>query len=85
MKLITEIWTLAQTAGFDTGRLSVRVGTLEGINDPILWTAATYTDDGLKADLMVSGRYISLELLGQQNAAWRLNSLDVDYEPGGLW
>jgi hypothetical protein len=85
LKVIQAVWPLAQSGGIVNGSLAVRVGVQEGINDPISWTAATYTDDGLKADLMTTGRYISLELSGQQNGAWRLNSTDVDYELGGMW
>jgi hypothetical protein len=85
LKVITAIWPLAQTAGIIGGTLAVRVGIQKGINDPITWTPATPTDDGIKADVMTTGRYISLELTGEQSSAWRLNSIDIDYELAGLW
>ena len=86
LKLIEHIWVLAETAaGIISGNLGVRVGTQLGINDPIKWTNAVGQPDGLKANLETEGRYISLEITGQQTADWRLNSLDIDFNLTGFW
>ena len=84
-KLILAVWVLSnaiQAPG--SGGVAVRIGTQELIADPIKWSAATPIVNG-KADFMESGRYISLEITANQLNAWRLNSLDADYNLQGAW
>lgn len=87
IKLVTSIWPNVEGGSETPGRaLRVRVGSQENTNAPIAWSnAVTILEDQKlkKADLLVSGRYISLEVSGAQDAAWRINSLDIDYELQG--
>lgn len=85
-KLITAVWPQAESlAGIDTGSLAIRIGTQNQISDPVAWTAKTPLTENLRATMMASGRFISLEVSGSQIANWRLNSLDIDYTLQGNW
>jgi len=89
LKLITAVWPNAEGNSTTAGRqLNVRVGSQDHTNSPISWAAAVGVIVGQerpKADFLVSGRYISLEISGEQDAHWRINSVDIDYELQGDW
>jgi len=88
IKLITAIWPHVEAERADpNGAYYLRAGYQFDLADSIAWsdkiaiTGAQFN----KADFLVSGRYISFELSGDQANVWRLNSLDIDYELQGMW
>jgi hypothetical protein len=84
-KLIQAVWTLVESAQVPgTGNTRVRIGSQELINDDIKWSASQSIADG-KANFMESGRYMSLEITATQLNAWRLSSMDIDYNLQGMW
>jgi len=83
-KLIQAVWPQIDQQGAP-GTLQVRVGVQNKIVDPITWTESSELTDGLRATMMASGRFISLEITGNQESDWRLNSVDIDYNLQGMW
>ncbi|GAF85952.1 unnamed protein product, partial [marine sediment metagenome] len=65
----------------------VRCGYQLELSDDITWVPRVqiFGADRNKADFLVSGRYISLELEGDQANPWRLNSIDLEYRLQGRW
>lgn len=83
-KLVQAVWPQADLQGAP-GTVQVRVGTQAKIVDPISWTQPSELVDDLRTTMMASGRFISLEITGQQESDWRLNSVDIDYTLQGMW
>jgi hypothetical protein len=84
LKELSAVWALISSGGLQGG-LQIRIGTQLQVNDPITWTPSTQIDDLGKVNMTAVGRYISLELTGSQVGDWHLNSIDLDYELGGMW
>lgn len=89
IKLVKSVWPNAEAASQTEGRvLLVRVGSQPDAGAPIAWSSSvpiTVGQERPKADFLVAGRYISISIAGNQDAAWRLNSIDIDYELQGHW
>ena len=90
IKLVSAIWNQFESLsqeGTGTGRYYVRIGYQQEIADTITWGQRVEMVRGQfgKTDFLVTGRFISLELSGDQNALWRLNSIDIDYTLQGKW
>jgi len=81
LKLVKAIWLNAEvstTTGF------IRVGVQKNENDPIDWGPQIRVEQNslgyFKADMLRTGRFISLEFTADQNSEWRFNSIDIDHE-----
>ncbi len=87
IKLVTAIWPNVEGGSQTPGRaLNIRVGGQVNTGAPIAWSniiPILVDQELVKADVLVTGRYISVEISGQQDASWRINSLDIDYELQG--
>jgi hypothetical protein len=89
VKLVTAIWNqfelLAGTP--DSEGYFVRVGWQMQTADPITWTQRVLMSAGQfsKTDFLVTGRFLSFEISGEQETLWRLNSIDIDYALQGNW
>ncbi len=89
LKLVNAVWPNAEGDSQTEGRvLNIRVGSQPNTGAPIAWSNTVPIAVGQerpKADFLVAGRYISIQVTGNQDAQWRINSLDIDYELQGNW
>ena len=89
LKLVSAIWPNATGNSQTVGRtLDIRVGSQDHAGAPIAWSTTVpiaVGEERPKADFLVSGRLISLSVAGNQDAAWRINSIDIDYDLQGNW
>ena len=88
LKLVTAVWNQIQADRTDPdGRYFIRVGWQAETADSVTWLPRQPINAHQfnKADFLVSGRFISIEITGDQTKSWRLNSMDIDYRLQGLW
>jgi hypothetical protein len=85
VKFISRIWPkITGTAG---GVVNVYVGSQMQIDEDVVWSGPFPYTIGTTKDIpcRVSGRLISLKFTDTSSTAWQMQSLQLEYEPMGLY
>lgn len=85
VKFVRSIWPRFEATAGDT--FDIRVGTSMSVDEAVNWQEAqTYTYGTSRyVSVNKAGRFLSIRIRSSANTQWRLNSLDVDVQPQGLY
>ena len=84
-KLVSRLWP--KVTGTEGRPISLRVGGQETPGGPVSWNASQIYLVGQDApiDVMVTGRYLAIELDADPGDPFRVSSFDVTYVETGRW
>jgi len=84
-KMVARVWP--KVIGRTGDVLELRIGGQETTGGPIaLSRVLPFTiGQGVPLDVFVQGRFLSLEVVSNGGAPWRMGSIDVEFRPVGAF